>query len=273
MNIWELLKYVFLGALQGITEILPVSSSGHLALFQSILGVNSGTEATFAVFVHFASLLALTIFFWPIIWRIIEGSFLFVFKKKNDRKNDFMLAVYLVIATIPAGILGVLFEDLISSLFSDLVYVGIGFLFTSTLMFILPLLSLNKKNEYSFKNTFVVGLFQIVGILPGVSRSGVTLFGGKLMGLEEKKAKEFAFLLFLPVAFGSFILSLDDLSLILSLPDTSLLLYFSLAMVVTIIATYLSLVFIFKKFNLKNTRIFAYYLLALGIFTIIYYFI
>ncbi|MFA5235917.1 MAG: undecaprenyl-diphosphate phosphatase [Bacilli bacterium] len=268
MNIVTFLKYLLLGIVQGIAEILPISSSGHLALLQQLLQTNPDQEATFAIFLHFASLVALVIFFWKLILRVIGGFFLFIFKKDARRKDDFWLAVYIVVASIPAGIVGFLLSDAIEGLFGDLLYVGIGFLVTATILFLWPLLGSNRDEKYRFKHIIMAGLFQVIGILPGISRSGMTITGAKVGGLKETPAKEFAFLLFLPVALGSFVFSLGDFETIFASSGPTLV-YFLSAMVAAGVFTYLSLLFIFKKFHYNQAKYFAIYLVALGVLTII----
>jgi undecaprenyl-diphosphatase len=268
MEIITLLKYLLLGLVQGIAEILPISSSGHLALLQYLLEINADQEATFAIFLHLASLVALVIFFWKTIIRVIGGFFLFIFKKDATRKDDFWLAVYIVVASIPAGVIGVLFSDTIEGFFGELLYVGIGFLVTAVILFLWPVLGSNRDEKYRWKHIVAAGLFQVVGILPGVSRSGMTITGAKIGGLKEPQAKEFAFLLFLPVALGSFAVSLGDVGAIFNADSVSLIYYLS-AMVAAGIFTYLALVFIFKRFHYGQAKYFAIYLVAVGILTLI----
>ncbi|HAV20078.1 MAG TPA: UDP pyrophosphate phosphatase [Firmicutes bacterium] len=266
------LKYLLLGFVQGLAEILPISSSGHLALLQYLLNVNTDQEALFAIFVHFASLLALSIFFFKTIVSIIKGFFISIFKQDPRYKNEFWMGIYIVVASIPAALIGFLLEDLVAGLFGDLLFVGIGFLVTATILFLWPLIGNNQDETVSWKHVLTAGLFQAIGILPGVSRSGITITGAKLSGLKEEPAKKFAFLLFIPIALGSFVLSLGDISLIVD-TETSFLVYFSLAMVAAFIFTYLALLFIFKKFHYSQAKYFAIYLVAIGTLTIILSFI
>jgi len=269
MTFLQILEYFFLGLVQGIAEILPISSSGHLALVQALMGVNAAEEAVFAIFVHFASLVALIIFFRKLLWRIIVNCCKFVFKKDQTGKSDFLLAVYIVLASIPAGILGYLFEDQVKATFGNLLFVGIGFLITAVVLFVISFLKDTKNETYTWKNTLVAGLFQVIGILPGISRSGITMSGGKVAKLGNDKAKEFAFLLFIPVAAGSFVLSLGDISLLLS-SDTTLIFLYAIAMVAAGVFTYLALIYIFKFFNVKHYKYFSIYLVLIGVFTIVY---
>ena len=250
-KIGDILIYIFLGILQGISEVLPISSSGHLALAQSVLNVNADNESLFAIFLHFASLLALLIFFRKLIWQMIVGSYLYIFKKDQTKKDDFMLVVYVIVASIPVGIVGVLFEEEINSIFSNLLYIGIFFLITALILYLISFLKAEGNDKITFKSAIIVGLFQLLGIFPGISRSGITMSGGKVAKLSNDKAKQFAFLLFIPVAFGSFIFSLGDFATISQAGGSTIILYI-ISMIFTFIFTYLALEFIFKKFSIKS---------------------
>lgn len=268
----ELLKYLFLGFVQGIAEILPISSSGHLAVAQYILAVNYDNEALFAIFVHFASLLALLIFFRELIIRVIVNFFTYLVSKdiveKQKAKPDFMLAIYLVLASIPVAFIGVFFEDLVTQVFGQLLFVGIGFFVTALVLLSVGLWSKHRVNStYTLKNTMITGVFQCIGILPGISRSGITMSGARIAGLDNQKSKEFAFLLFIPVALGSFVLSLTDISLALS-SSAELFIYYGVAMIAAFIFTYLALLFIFKKFSIKSYKYFAVYMFIVAALTI-----
>jgi len=268
----ELLKYLLLGIVQGIAEILPISSSGHLALLQQLLNVNAANEAVFAIFLHFASLMALVIFFYKTIWQIIKGFFIFIFKRDQKYKGDFMMALYIVGASIPAAVVGFLLEDAIGSIFGSLLYVGIGFLITAAILFAWPFIGRAKDEQVGWKHVLWAGLFQAFGVLPGVSRSGVTITGAKLGGLQETEAKKFAFLLFIPIALGSFVLSLTDVAQIVN-ADRSALINYGAAMIAAFIFTYAALALIFRQFRYAHAKYYAIYLTLIGIFAIVMNFV
>lgn len=267
MNIIDIIKYFILGLVQGIAEILPISSSGHLALLQQLLAVNPDNEAGFAIFVHFASLVALVIFFRAIIWQIIKGFVLFVFKKAPEHKQDFWLGVYIIVASIPAALVGFLLEERIDAIFNNLLVIGLGFLFTATILFLWPKFGKKNTDKLTMKHAMITGLFQAIGIIPGVSRSGITITGAKISGLEEKSAKQFAFLLFVPIALGSFVISMFDISTLSNIQGATLG-YYLIAMATAFIFTLLALLFIFKKFQFKHAKYFGIYLVVIGLFTL-----
>jgi undecaprenyl-diphosphatase len=257
----ELLKYLLLAIIQGISEVLPISSSGHLALFQAIFNTSAGNEALVALLLHVGSLFAFLIFFFPVLWRLWSHLVLFIKGKRSDAVNDdMMLIVYLIIATIPAALAGYLIKDAIDEIFQSLWMVGVGFYFTASMLFLLPRFAKLSYGQYTLKNTIFAGLFQILGILPGVSRSGSTLLGSLLGGLTLAKAKEFAFLLFIPITLGSFLVSFDRIETL----DPTLLVYAFIATIVSGIATFLSLKIIFNHLDLKHFPKFAIYLMVVG---------
>ena len=214
--------------------MLPISSSGHLALFQALLNTNAGNEAIFALLLHVGSLFAFLLFFFPVIWRLVSHLFQFIRGQRSDAiQDDMMLILYLVLATIPAALAGYLIKDLIDALFQSLWMVGVGFYFTASLLFIIPRFAKLSYGQYTLKNTVISGLFQVIGILPGVSRSGSTLLGSLWGGLTLAKAKEFAFLLFIPITLGSFIVSFDRIENF----ETTLLTYSLIATIVSGLVT------------------------------------
>jgi undecaprenyl-diphosphatase len=266
MNLIDLLKYLFLAILQGVTEILPISSSGHLALFQAILGTNQGNEAIFALLLHLGSLIAFIIFFFPIIIRLMTHFILWLKGNRSDVVNDDLALIgYLIVATVPAALVGYLIKDAIDVIFQSLWFVAIGFYLTASLLFILPRYAKLSYGQYTFKNTFLAGLFQVLGILPGISRSGTTLLGSLLGGLTLARAKEFAFLLFIPITIGSFIFSLENLNQF----EPLLLTYSLIAMVVTIFVTWITLKLVFKHLNFNHFKWFGFYLILIGTITLI----
>ena len=261
----EFLRYLLLAVIQGISEVLPISSSGHLALFQAILQTNPGNEALFSLFLHVGSLVAFLVYFFPVIQRILNHGFAYLKGKRSDAiQDDMMLLLYLVIATIPAALAGYFIKDLIDRIFQSLWIVGIGFYFTASVLLLVPRLAKLSYGQYTFQNTFLSGLFQVLGILPGVSRSGVTLMGSLMGGLTLAKAKEFAFLLFIPITLGSFIVSFDRMQAF----ETEALTAIILATMVAGVVTYITLKMVFDHLSMKHFRYFAWYLLVMGTLTL-----
>jgi undecaprenyl-diphosphatase len=266
MDFITLLKYLLLGFVQGVAEILPISSSGHLALFQALLNTNEGNEGTFALLLHVGSLVALIVFFHQLLLRLMVSLLLFIRGNKDLKTlEDIKLIGYLIIATIPSALAGVFLRPYLDQIFANLWFTAIGFAWTGILLW-----NLHKKQTsnagYTFKNTFITGLFQLIGIFPGVSRSGMTITGGLRSGLSMEKAKEFAFLLFLPITAGSLLITaLDPIAI-----DPSTIGYTVMATLVASLATYVSLHVLFKRLKTKHFRYFSYYLFLLSLSTMLY---
>jgi undecaprenyl-diphosphatase len=181
---------VFLGFIQGITEFLPVSSSGHLAISQHFLGFKEANLA-FDTFLHFGTLLAVIIFFWKDLIKL-------------KIKNWLIIAV----GTIPAIFAGLLIKDYIENIITSTVIVA-GFLIVTGIINLISDKKLEQERtttNVSYKNSFIIGLFQAFAIIPGISRSGSTLFGGLIQKLDRKEAFKFSFYLSIPAILGATIL-------------------------------------------------------------------
>lgn len=256
MSFWQAL---FLAIVQGITEFLPVSSSGHLAIFQNIFHLKE--VIIFDIFVHVGTLISILFFFRKELIDITKG----LFKKDKDNWHLFWL---LVIGTIPVVIVGLLLNKCIEVIFSSIRLIGVSFLITS---FLLLLTIFLKEKKLSFKKIgwldgLIVGLFQAIAILPGVSRSGSTMVGSLARGFKRELAFEFSFLLAIPAILGALVLQTPDLGNgEFRLAGQSIL-----GMIVAGIVGYFSLK-ILKKI-LLNSRlwVFSFYCFLLGLILIIF---
>ena len=190
-----------LGLVQGLTEFLPVSSSGHLILTRELMGLNDGSSfLLFDVMAHVGTLVAVVL--------VLYKPILELFKKPY--KNLLML----VVATIPAVVIGFTCKDIIEEYFSTAKYLCFFFLFTAVLMLVSEIVAKRNKTpkELGWGGAVAMGLMQGVGVLPGVSRSGSTIFGGTMAGTDSKKIATFSFLMSLPVIAGSLLLSIIDVA-------------------------------------------------------------
>jgi undecaprenyl-diphosphatase len=193
---------IFLGAVQGITEFLPVSSSGHLVLFQKLLGI-SGPALFFDTLVHGGTLIAVFIVLWRDIWDIL-------------RRILQPLTGWLILATLPAVAAALVFGDAIEAAFNSGAFLGFAFLATSGLLVLAEFFSkraryLRGKGEMDGKDALVIGVLQALAIVPGLSRSGATLSGALSRGLKRDFAARFSFLLSIPAILGALILQIKDL--------------------------------------------------------------
>ena len=265
-KIINLIKYIIIGIIQGISEILPISSSAHLAITYKLLNINNQNQFDLTIFLHFASCLALCIFFKDELIDMIVGFIKYVLKKDKTCKDSFMLFVYLIIATIPSVIVGLLIKPLVENSFNNFILIGINLFITGLILLTFLFFKKNTNNTYNFKNTFVVGLFQCLAMFPGISRSGITLFGSKISRLNNKLGKQFSFLLLIPISFGSFILSLLDLSSYTF--DVSNFYLYVISMIVTFIFTLLSLRLFFTKSHKVPYHYYSIYLFFLSLIVI-----
>ncbi len=266
-----IIKYIIISLVQGIGEILPISSSAHLIIVQNILNIES-KDLTFEIFLHLASLIAIIIFFYKKIYLIIKYFFIYILKKekRNDEeiKYHFKLSHYLLIATLPAAIFGLFFKDLIEIYFSKMWVIGIFLLITSALLFISSKVNRTKElKDITYFDSFIIGISQCLGIIPGISRSGSTLYGSAIRKIKQEDAKEFTFLLAIPLMLGSAIISFNDLTICLN--NKELFIPYIIAFIITLITTYLSLKYFLKFIKNKKLNYFAIYCLIIGILTII----
>lgn len=190
---------IFLAILQGITEPIPVSSSGHLVLAQALFNFKS-TDATLEILLHGGSLIAVILFYFTDIKGLIVDNLEFVFQKKKDKKPAFDYAVKLVIATIPAGIIGLLFKDKIEAALSNPRVVGYTLLFTALVLASTYLVSKMPKSPITPLRALVIGVAQAIALLPGVSRSGMTTSTAILTKTDPSEAMRFSFMMFIPIA-------------------------------------------------------------------------
>tara|TARA_B110000503_G_scaffold69669_1_gene108588 strand:- start:7971 stop:8765 length:795 start_codon:yes stop_codon:yes gene_type:complete len=194
----DILEAIILGVIQGLTEFLPVSSSGHLELAKVILGDTSLPEEslTFTVVLHFATALSTLVIFRKEIIEIFKG--LFQFKWNNECK----FSLKIIISMLPAVLIGLLFEKELESLFGGkIVLVGFMLLLTALLL-LLADKAKNSKKEVSFSNAVFIGVAQAIAMLPGISRSGATISTSVLLGVDRTRAAKFSFLMVVPLIFG-----------------------------------------------------------------------
>ncbi|MCH5306431.1 MAG: undecaprenyl-diphosphate phosphatase [Prevotella sp.] len=193
---------LILGIIQGLTEYLPVSSSGHLAIGQALFGMEDGEEnLMFTVAVHVATVLSTLVILWSEIDWILKG--LFRFKMNAETKY----ALSIVVSMIPVGVVGVFFKDQVEEIFgSGLLVVGCCLLVTAALLIFSYYAKPRQKEHISMKDAFVIGLAQAVAVLPGVSRSGSTIATGLLLGNKKESLAQFSFLMVIPPILGEALL-------------------------------------------------------------------
>ncbi len=239
---------ILLAIIQAATEFLPVSSSGHLALFANVF---SQPHLFFFTVLHLASLLAILIFTRKEIKKLLT------FERKYSK-----MWLYLIVGTIPAALVGFFFKDFIESSFSSYLIMGTAFIFTSLLLFSIKFSKGDKK--VSWKSSIGVGLMQCLALFPGVSRSGTTIFSARILGVNKEEAFKFSFLLFIPLALGAMLLELGSF-------------YFSWSLLVSFfVCFFLSLLFLnllYKILEKNKFWMFGFYCMFVGIVCLVIYFL
>jgi len=197
---------ILLGFIQAVTEFLPISSSGHLVLAQKVLQIES-TDLVLEIILHLGTLFSIIIFFRSDLKDIVTKSII-----KKDRSSQ-KLIVKVLIATIPASIIGILFKESLVVAFNSLYYVSIAFMVTGFILFSTKF-SKNKINDISFMIALIIGFSQILALLPGISRSGITIATALLLGVKSEDAARFSFFMAIPVLAGAGLLQINDLMII-----------------------------------------------------------
>ena len=265
----DIIQGIIIGIVQGLTEFLPVSSSAHLVFIQKILGVQS--SLAFDTFLHLGTLIAVMWFFRYDIYKmilswlssirdILRGRFREGFYSDPYKR----LAWYVILATIPVALVGVLFEDSVDALFSGALYVPAFFLFvTGTILYLSQRMTSGEINYNTItkKEALFMGLGQACAILPGLSRSGTTIAAGLTIGLNKEFAAKFSFILSIPAILGAFLLQAKDIG---SSMDANFLPVF-LGFIASIIAGYMAIKWMLDLIQNKSLDIFAYYCWVIGI--------
>ena len=263
------IKYLFFGLVQGFTEPIPISSSGHLVLIQHYLGIEV-SGMSFELLVNSASLIAVLLIYREDIWRLAHNGIIYVTKKEDSAKSDFRFIVYLIVATVPAAIAALLFEDYIADKLKGVTTIGIALLITGVALWSIRNLKGRKNdNNLSFKDAFLIGLAQAVALIPGISRSGATIVAAMALGTIQETALRFSFLLYIPVSLGGMILSFSD---IISDPQiASLALPYTLAFFGSLFMSYFSLRWFMNIMAKGNLIYFSIYCFIVGGFVLLFH--
>ncbi len=265
----EYLKIIILAIIQGLTEFLPVSSSGHLALAEYLLGIES-PGVTLEVFLHFGTFVSVLVIFWKDIVKIIIaifGNFWKVWKYPTAMKQneDFAMGVYIFLSMIPAGIVGLVFEEQIDGLFDNIVLVGVALLVTGTVLF-LTQWAQNEHRPLTGWRAFLMGIVQAIAIIPGISRSGSTVSVGMFLGIPREKVAKFSFLMALPLIFGATIMKAKDAFATESFVWSGII----IGTVTAFLFGYFAVKWLLRAIIRGRLYIFGFYCLVLGFLAIIF---
>jgi undecaprenyl-diphosphatase len=270
----HILQAVIVGIVQGLTEFLPVSSSAHLIFVQELLGINQPGIA-FDVLLHLGTLVAVVGYFFKDIVEMIKAFIssildLFRGKFKEGFKNDpyKRLAWMVIIGTIPAGVVGILFDTQIEAIFQSVTIPAFFLLITGTLLYVSQRLNVGNRDikNSGIKDSIIVGIGQAFAILPGLSRSGTTIAAGLLIGLDKEFAAKFSFLLAIPAILGAALTQIDGIGAGM---DTNLLPYL-LGFLASLISGYLAISILLKLIRERSLDIFAFYCWIVGAIVLVY---
>ncbi len=262
----EILKYALLGFIQGFTETIPVSSSGHLMIFKALLDVDIDFD-TIAILTNFGSLIAIVILFWNDIVKLFKNFFKYIIHKDKESKKDYEYCFMIVLGCIPAGIAGLLvsYFDIFDKIENNIKIVGISLIITAILLFLIRNFKGSKsEKDLGVKEALTVGCFQILGLFPGISRSGSTIVGGMFQGLKRDTAFKYSFMLYIPMSIAALILEIGDISF-----DTNLILYYTVSIIVSCIVTLLVTKWFRKIVNNGKLIYFSIYCMIVGLLVII----
>ena len=272
------IKYLILGIIQGITEPLPISSSGHIFLFKNLFETEIFNTFNFEIISNFGSFLAILFIFRKDIIKLIKDFFGYIFSKEKIKyKNGFLYVIKMIISTIPVGITGLLFNDYLETHFNSLNLLAFTFLFTSLMLFIVRNIKGDKtskdikgekgSNEITFFDAIIIGLFEAITIIPGISRSGTVLVACLICHLKRDDALKYTFMLYFPVSAGTMLLKVPDLLTV----DNSLIMPYLIGMLASLVITYFS--YRWLSNIVKNGKLwkFSIYCLCLAAFIFIWF--
>ena len=268
-----LLQSILLGVLQGLTEFLPVSSSGHLVLAKSLMNIHTGNDISFEVFVHFGTFISVVVVFIDPIRRTFAAV---VAALKEPRKigvmyrasEDFRLAVFVVIGCIPAGIFGVMFNDRLEQMFDDPKLVADMLLITGAILFFTRLAKPSPDSPVTLAKSIGIGFAQAVAVIPGISRSGSTIGSALMLGVSQDRAAEFSFLMALPVILGATILKATHL--ISNPPPGHQWLILGAGTMAACLTGYVALRLLLSVLRRGRFSLFSYYCFIVGILGILF---
>lgn len=253
-----------LGIIQGISEILPISSSAHIIIFSNLLNIPQD-DLTLEVFLHLSSLVAVLFFMRKTIKRIMSGSYMYIIKKEKQYYYEFRILLNMIISTLPIVIVTIILGDYVDFVSNSILIVGFLLIINGILITLLN--GEEKKQKITLKDALVIGLFQCIGILPGISRSGSCLLGAKNRKIERGVAAEYAFLLFIPAALGATLLKIKNISKLIYSKE---LIMYIIVFMITAIVTYLSLCLLLKIIKRGKIKIFSIYCILIGLIIVIF---
>jgi undecaprenyl-diphosphatase len=268
----ELAKAIFLGIVQGLTEFLPISSSGHLVIVEHILKVKM-PGVSFEVCLHLGTFLSVVVIYWNKIVRMIKATILkacSLFSGGFDEalEEDWKLSYSIVLGTIPAGILGIALKHQIENAFTSISLVAVMLGITGVILWFSGSAK-TKKENVSLLDTIVIGIAQGFALLPGISRSGMTISAAMARGVDKPKAAEFSFLLSLPAILGAFVLEFSKLATEREFLFSHIGFYVA-GFLTSFVFGYIAIRFLLRVIQKGKFRYFGFYCLAVAILVLLF---
>lgn len=253
---------IVLGFVEGATEFIPVSSSGHLIIFREILGIKDFGGLAFDAVLQLSASLALIVYFWRDVVYLVKNVWILIRNKKRDTIEDPTLLYAILIGTIPAIIFGLLFEGLMETIFRNTELVALTLVLGSVLFWYAEKVAKNNHN-ITLGRGLVIGIFQCLALVPGVSRSGATISGGLIMGLNKDEAVRFSFLLSIPILLGAGLKKVFEIRQDLFSADFGSPLLFG--SITAFITSLIAINFLIKYLKTHDLNVFIWYRVVLAI--------
>lgn len=260
-----MLDIIILGIIQGIAEFLPISSSAHLIIFREIFGIgssiSSNIELSFDLALHFGTLLAIIIFFFKELWSLLINGL-----TKGNKTKEGKLFWFLILATIPAGIVGVLFEDVFDSFFRQQLWIiALALIIMGIIIYLVDKKSKTNMNMKDMKwyQALIIGCAQIFALIPGFSRSGTTITASRALGINREDSAKFSFYLSVPVVAGATLFSLIKDNTLTIISEN--LAIFGIGILISFIIGLLCISFLLKYIKRHDFKIFMIYRIVLGV--------
>ncbi|WP_296254700.1 undecaprenyl-diphosphate phosphatase [uncultured Ezakiella sp.] len=268
----EFLKMILMGIVQGVAEFLPISSSGHLVLFEKLLNIQE-PGLFVAQMLHFGTFISVFIVFFNDIKNIIIEYFKMIYmliKREKFKINSYQkLALLILVASVPTAIIALCFEDVFKVYYTNLKSISLMFLITAILLFVTDRYQGKGKSAHSlnYLSAIGIGMVQGLAIMPGISRSGSTIFAGTILDLDKNEAAKFSFLISLPATFGAFLFGLKDIAK--SGAEVSFNFNIIVGMLTSMIVGVLAIKFLLNLLDKNKMSYFSIYLLFISIITYI----
>ncbi len=274
----NILKVIFLGIVEGITEWLPISSTGHMLLVDEFikLDVSPNFKEMFMYVIQLGAILAVVVLFWNKMWPFKKKDTVDGINKKGSilRKDVWSMWFKVVVACIPGAVVTIAFDSFIEEHFTTPTVIAIALIFYGIAFIIIERWNKTRKpkinhlSEITYKTAFLIGMFQVLSIIPGTSRSGSTIIGALLIGVSRVAAAEFTFFLAVPVMFGMSALKLIKIGFAMTASEAVILI---LGMIVAFVVSILVIKFLMGYIKKHDFQLFGWYRIVLGILVILYF--